>query len=263
MTTKTTPTKINFMLLGLSMFFLLVSILIIFNIPYPSEPQYQIYKLILSLSAAGFASIIPGFIRINYRGYLSAGGGIAVFIFVLTYNPEFIHIPKSLTVHVYGDSLKGIPIKSGLMKVVFKSRTEDHQINPDGTIILQDLPKDILGKPIQFTPQIEDYNKQQKTIILSEVIESVDLILKPIPPTVCVSGSVFHNNNVLKNVIVIIDSLITRTDDFGNFSLVFPGKEGTTANIKILKGGKVIFSSTEPVSKNRKEIYIDPRININ
>lgn len=255
-------TKSNLLLIGLSSAFIIVAIIIITLIPCPSEPQFLFYKIILALSVAGVASIIPGFIRIKYQNFVSAGGAIAVFVFVLTYNPGFIeNNPKckstfNLNVQFYGDSAKGTILRSGEAKVVFKGRTQILQLQSDGKITLEDIPMDILGESILITPQIEDYSKAQKTVVLSNPATSIDLILEPVIPSTKIEGSVFYKGSPLQQGIVNIDGHISKTDEFGNFSQVLQSKVGTSVNIKILYLGKLIFNSTEPISNQRKEIFI-------
>ena len=51
-------------------------------IPFPSSWQKGILLTVLALAAAGIAAIIPGFIEIEHKGLLRAGGAIAVFCIV-------------------------------------------------------------------------------------------------------------------------------------------------------------------------------------
>jgi len=252
----------NFLLIGLSTAFLVTAIIIITAIPCPSEPQFQFYKIILALSVAGVASILPGFMRIRYKGYVSAGGAMAVFIFILTFNPGFIaNNPKckdvfNLNIQFYGDSAKGIILNAGTAKVVYKGTTRIFSLQQDGKITLEELPMDVLDNPILITPQIEDYSKAQKRIVLSDPVNSVDLVLDPVKPITRVRGSVYFNGNPLQNGIVNIDGHISKTDEYGNFSQVLEMKTGTSVNIKILSSGKLIFNSTEMISDQPKEIFI-------
>jgi len=259
---KQNSTKNTALLITLSSVFLIGSIVIISVIPCPSEPQFGFYKVVLALSIAGIASILPGFMRVNYKNYVSAGGALAVFVFVLTFNPSFIaNNPKCrgvfhLNVQLYGDSAKGTIVKTGEIKVVLNGRTQIIPVEWDGKITLEDIPVDILGKPILLTPQIEDYNSEQKTIILNDQVSSIDLILDPVVPATKIQGTVFYRGKPLKEGVIIIDGHNSKTDEFGNFFQVVSSKEGTNMNIKIFYEGEPIFNSTETVSIQRKEIYI-------
>jgi hypothetical protein len=254
--------KNTILLITLSSIFLIGSIAIISIIPCPSEPQFIFYKILLAISIAGIASIVPGFMRVKYKNYVSAGGALAVFVFVLTFNPGFIaNNPKckgffNLNVQLYGDSAKGIILKSGEVKVVINGRTQIIPVQLDGKITLEDLPMDILGKQILITPQIEDYHTNQKIITLEDQASSIDLVLEPIVPNVKIEGNVFFRGRPLKEGIIIIDGQKSSTDEFGSFSQILHSKEGTNMNIKIFYKGDLIFNSTEVISIQKKEIYI-------
>lgn len=249
------------MLVGISIVFLAVAIGIITIIPCPSEPQFLFYKVVLAISVSGIASIIPGFINIKYKGLVSASGAIAVFVFVLTYNPAFIKDnPRcrstfDLDVQFYGDSAKGTLINSGDVRVILPGQSHRYTIQ-EGRIILEEVPIDIIGQPIVIIPQLEDYKKEQISVTLTHQVKSVDLVLTPIKHTTRIEGSVFRKNKPVENGIVNINGTTVNTDKFGSFSMDVPVKEGTMVNIKILEAGNLVFDSTEPASSSRKQIFV-------
>lgn len=61
----------------------------ILKFPNPTKPQLQVFRVILAISAASFASVIPGFVELETTTHLtlSAGGAIAIFILVYLVNP--------------------------------------------------------------------------------------------------------------------------------------------------------------------------------
>jgi hypothetical protein len=68
-------------------FLLLVIVLALF-VPHPTAFQYSVFRVALSLAAAGFAAPIPGFIKATIPGYVEAGGALAVFVVVYYFNPS-------------------------------------------------------------------------------------------------------------------------------------------------------------------------------
>ncbi|CAM2064230.1 Carboxypeptidase regulatory-like domain-containing protein [Sulfidibacter corallicola] len=60
--------------------------LIIF-VPDPTPFQYTVFRIVLSLAAAGVATFIPGLINVEIRKIIRAGGAIAVFVIVYFYAP--------------------------------------------------------------------------------------------------------------------------------------------------------------------------------
>ena len=61
------------------------------SFPKPTHFQYNVFRLILSLAAAGIAAMIPGFINIEITSakalLLRAGGALAVFVVTYFFNP--------------------------------------------------------------------------------------------------------------------------------------------------------------------------------
>jgi VIT1/CCC1 family predicted Fe2+/Mn2+ transporter len=70
-------------------FVVAVLILAIF-IPNPTAFQYFVFRVVLSLAAAGVCGILSGFLTVafgNAKPWLQAGGGLAVFVVVYLVNP--------------------------------------------------------------------------------------------------------------------------------------------------------------------------------
>lgn len=67
--------------------FVSVMLMIAIFTPYPSGFQLLVYRIVLGLAAAGVASVIPGFLNIEVRGIVRAGGAIAVFVVIFLFNP--------------------------------------------------------------------------------------------------------------------------------------------------------------------------------
>jgi hypothetical protein len=83
---------------GLTFFVCLIVLAIRF--PNPTGFQYTVFRIILSLAAAGVAAMIPGFINLDLsptQGFLlRAGGALAVFAIVYFFNPAEIGTTKTL-----------------------------------------------------------------------------------------------------------------------------------------------------------------------
>ena len=67
--------------------FLLLLLLIAFLVPEPTAFQLIVFRVILALGAAGFGALLPGFLEVDYRGWLRAGGAAAFFAVVYLVNP--------------------------------------------------------------------------------------------------------------------------------------------------------------------------------
>lgn len=67
--------------------FVLIILIVAIFLPEPSDFQYTIIRIILALAAAGVAALIPGFIEIEYKPFVRAGGALAVFAVVYFFSP--------------------------------------------------------------------------------------------------------------------------------------------------------------------------------
>ena len=55
--------------------------------PEPTAFQYTVFRIVLSLAAAGVAALVPGFLEVNVSTWVRAGGALGVFVVVYFYNP--------------------------------------------------------------------------------------------------------------------------------------------------------------------------------
>lgn len=67
--------------------FLIAILLIAIFFPDPTNFQYTVFRIILALAAAAFATVIPGIIEVNINKMLKATGALAVFVIVYFYSP--------------------------------------------------------------------------------------------------------------------------------------------------------------------------------
>ncbi|MEM8641927.1 MAG: tetratricopeptide repeat protein [Cyanobacteria bacterium P01_G01_bin.54] len=70
---------------GLS--FVTVLLFIAIFVPNPTIFQIFVFRVILSLSAGGVGAIIPGFLNVQFKGLVRAGGALALFTLVYLFNP--------------------------------------------------------------------------------------------------------------------------------------------------------------------------------
>jgi hypothetical protein len=70
--------------------FITVILVVAIFIPNPTPFQYQVFRIVLALAAAGCAAMIPGSLNIKIPNQLTAGGALAVFVLVYFTNPAQI-----------------------------------------------------------------------------------------------------------------------------------------------------------------------------
>ncbi len=62
--------------------------------PSPTPFQYQVFRIVLSIAAAGFVSMTPGLLSIELPLGIKAGGALAVFVIVYFFNPASLITPS-------------------------------------------------------------------------------------------------------------------------------------------------------------------------
>jgi hypothetical protein len=67
--------------------FIVIMLVIALFVPIPSAFQYFVFRSVLAISVAAFASVIPGILKITIPNWLTAGGAFAVLVLVYLYNP--------------------------------------------------------------------------------------------------------------------------------------------------------------------------------
>ena len=67
--------------------FVIVLLTLALAVPDPKPFQYEVFKVVLALAAAGVAAMIPGFLSLTVGAWLRAGGAMAVFAVVYFYTP--------------------------------------------------------------------------------------------------------------------------------------------------------------------------------
>lgn len=76
---------------GFGVLFVLALLVIAVFIPNPTPSQEQVFRIVMSVAAAGFAAVIPGMLNISATGgrrfTLRAAGAMAVFVIVYLVNP--------------------------------------------------------------------------------------------------------------------------------------------------------------------------------
>ena len=71
--------KISF---GFGSVLIFIILLIALKIRHPTAFQYTVFRIILSLACSCAAVLLTGFLTVSIKGYIQAGGALAVFIVV-------------------------------------------------------------------------------------------------------------------------------------------------------------------------------------
>lgn len=83
--------------------FVVALMVLAIKFPRPTPFQYNVFRIVLSLAAAGAAAMIPGFINIEVNPttglLIRAGGALAVFVIVFFFNPAQLAIQSETDTH--------------------------------------------------------------------------------------------------------------------------------------------------------------------
>lgn len=70
--------------------FVLLMVATAFLKPEPTAYQYTVFRIVISLAAAGVGAILPGFLDVSFKKWLRAGGALALFVLVYTVKPVLL-----------------------------------------------------------------------------------------------------------------------------------------------------------------------------
>jgi hypothetical protein len=73
--------------------FILAILALALFVSNPTPFQYLVFRVVLSLAAAGTAAMLPGFVEVTISNWIRAGGALAVFLIVFFYNPASLVAP--------------------------------------------------------------------------------------------------------------------------------------------------------------------------
>ncbi len=67
--------------------FIVVLLVLAVLFPTPTATQFFVFRVVLSLAAAGIGAVLPGLISVNFHKLVRAGGALALFVIVYLVNP--------------------------------------------------------------------------------------------------------------------------------------------------------------------------------
>ncbi len=78
--------KVAAAIFGIS--FLGLLLILTFKLPNPTPWQMLVLRVALALAAGGIGAVLPGFITVNVRPFIRAGGALALFVVIYAFNPQ-------------------------------------------------------------------------------------------------------------------------------------------------------------------------------
>jgi hypothetical protein len=240
------PSIVGIVLIGI------ILLLVIF-FPCPTSSQFFVFRIVLSIAVAGFASIIPGFLRIKYNGIITAGGALAVFVLVYIFNPGTIitenrcNEPFDFTIFLQDSAGNSVLKNSGNLILQIENDKRIESIDEKGSATFKQIPFNL--KDGNLTLQLEATGWQfvngKTAVEIKLQNKSNTVIVKKDNSLCCVSGSVRdEENNLLNDVIVSIGDFADTTRDNGRFLIdISPEKQKPEQTLIAYKANYKIFET--------------------
>jgi hypothetical protein len=96
--------------------------------PEPTSFQYMVFRIVLALAAGGVGAMIPGFLKVEVKPGIRAGGALAVFVIVFFFNPAKLTgvVPKTeleneLATPILGAQQSGVDVSPATEVLVVTS----------------------------------------------------------------------------------------------------------------------------------------------
>ncbi len=197
-----------------------ILILIFISIKFPSTIQeyFGIYKTILAISCAGLAAILPGFININYKGFLRAGGALGVFTFIFLFvKPN----ENTFNVRVIVQTDNNTRLERNGRVVIFLGlEPREAMLHDNNDALFENTPMKYLNTPVKFGIHFtEDYVLKNPDSLYTLTGNRIIYLKATIALNNVVNGFVTYKNKPLKDVEVFIGEVRDTTDAKGFYKL--------------------------------------------
>lgn len=157
--------------------FVTVILILAIFFPKPTPFQYDVFKIVLALAAAGVAVEIPGFLKVKVHKFVRAGGAIAVFVIVFFFSPAQLavkELPDQDAVNINHGA------NSSLQKVIrITEKTQKVIIvfNPNCTDEVKNAIVETNGKQL-YGANVKDFIEKLKNRIRAPIKYTVNEISK-------------------------------------------------------------------------------------
>lgn len=217
--------------IGVGLLLLIIGLLVF--IPCPSNSQFTVFRIALSLGAAGLAAIIPGFFKIALKAQVQAGGALAVLVLVYLVNPATAVVSKDqcngpfdLTIFLENaDGVTELKSEGKLVLRLANDRREEY-IDIEGSVSFKQLPAQAQGDsvPVELNaPGWQFSNGKSNTLVALIGLGQTLIIQRDSALYCCIAGVVRDpGNKPLSGVTLDILGVLDTSDTQGRFELVIP-----------------------------------------
>jgi hypothetical protein len=227
------------------------------KINFISQSAYFFLLVPLALVAAGF---LFGALRSHakysgkaYGGTLELSGPIVVLALIIYLGYKFRPAERSFsfTVNVFAGNDSSESIKTGYTELFFGTAHQTKNIS-EGQSVFSEVPYDYKGKTITLIARADGYKTKKSDLIIPYENVPVDLYLQKIPDSVTVTGLVKDKNGFpVKNAVLIFADgvLKTTSDDYGNFRVSLPYKDGDQIALRVYTSDRLKYDNLITLSE--------------
>lgn len=220
--------------------------------------QFKIIQFILAISLAGLAAGVPGFLEVEYKGWLRAGGGLGVF--VLIYLVE-LPVCGSFVVTARLNSKAGDRSAFDGKKVALKVGpfTGDLKTVVDGEVSFDQIPGEYFGDSIKLIPEDSRLKVEGQSHISASEGKEINFTLTTQIDSTIVRGHVMRDRtSVVPNAQVSFGSYNVVTDSAGYFEKKLPYEVGTSIWVQVIVDGTRIYNYKQVITDAFDfDIYVD------
>ncbi len=222
-----------------------------------SEPQVRFFQIILAISIGGLVSGVPGFLKVTYKGWIRAGGGMAAFVLILMLKPFSSAASPgcgafNVTAQIEASNKDSEAIKNALVYL----KLGEHRVGPkeinDNKIIFDGIPAEYFDDPIKLLPRDERIVVFEQSHSRAEESKSITFKLRRVIDSTFVSGFVFDaKKRAIENAQVVFDSKFkTLTDKSGFYSIKIPYELGEGVRLLVLINNAKVEDRNQYISAN-------------
>jgi len=229
-----------------------------------SDPQIRFFQTILAISVGGLVTGVPGFLDVNYKGWIRAGGGLGAFVLVLLMKPlSAAASPDCKSFDLIVNIETSNKDHSAINNAQVNLRIGSHQIGPktihENKVLFDRVPREFFADSIQLIPV--DKRWQVTGQSHASAIESTEInftIVKVVDSTV-VSGYVFdHRKKAVENAQLVFGSKYkVLTDKSGFYSIKMPYEPGEAVRLLVLINNAKVEDRNQYISENIDVILAD------
>lgn len=209
---------------------ILITLLIIF-IPCPSSAQYEVFHAILALCIAGLGAIIPGFLKVEYKGLLQAGGAMGLFVLVFWGGPDLPIAEGKCANEAFDLVLRLKPEKpnpeypnlaEAQLWLWVGDDWEKKDITGDQVVEFKNLSPNLHGKKAEIKLIAQHYRLPFDSIPLLPDTRPIKLVPDWSLSKIQGKARLGAGGGFLPGVVIEVEGVKDTSDAFGNFEINIP-----------------------------------------